>query len=95
MSVRAYLVKESKIQHVNNELIITKRLKDTPTFNVTRHPEIFELFCKYGQDNTNDDLIGEISIAKDDWNKLNISSSLVDKITKDFNDNDVVVYQCL
>ena len=95
MSVRAYLVKESKIQHENNELIITKRLRDTPTFNITRHPEIFELFYKYGQDNTNDDLIGEISIAKDDWVNINFSSSIFDKITKDFGDNDLVVYECI
>lgn len=95
MSVRAYLVKQIIVKYEDDELIITKRLNSTPTFNVTRHPEIFELFRNYGQDNTNDDLIGEISIAKDDWNKLNISSFLVDKITKDFNDDDVVVYQCL
>lgn len=95
MSVRAYLVKETNIEYENDELIITKRLKDTPTFNVTRHLEIFELFCKYGRDNTNDDLLGEISIAKDDWDSLNFSSSIFDKISKDFGDNDIVVYECI
>ena len=98
MSVRAYLEKNLEIESNNEELIITKTLKRMPTFNVTRQPEIFELFCEYGEDYTNDDCVGEISISKSEWEKVpkdRLPKKTVNQINKDFQSRDEITYHCL
>lgn len=98
MSTRAYLLKDTIVKHENDELTITKILNDTPTFNVTRRPEIFELFRRYGQDNTNGDCIGEISIGRDAWDEIlkwHEKSDEIFKISDDFGGGDSVTYECM
>lgn len=97
MSIRAYLEINSEIKSTDDELIITKTLKKTPSFNITRESEIFEVFQRYGEDNTNNDCIGEISISKSDWQKApksHLSDKSVKQINRDFRNNDSVIYHC-
>ncbi|MBR0270695.1 MAG: hypothetical protein IJQ68_01700 [Methanobrevibacter sp.] len=104
MSVNAYLIKDLTIQTTDEEIIIKKILEKTPTFNLSHHNKIFQLFQKHNCDNINDDLTGEISIDKETWelilNKLinkqysNEELDIITKISSDLKNKDYIIYEC-
>ena len=69
MSSNAYLIKEINLKSTKNEIIIEKRIEKDSTFKIVNY-KIFKIFQEYGQDNTNEDLVGEISIDKKSFEKF-------------------------
>ena len=73
--------------------------------NSRKDYKILKLFLDYGGDNTNDDLNGELTIDKETWpdilNELdyeNLTSDelkIVQKITADLDNDEIVFYECL
>ena len=104
MTVNAYLIKEIKLKIKDDDLIIEKILERIPTFNLNHDKKILELFQKYGCDDTNDDLNGELIIDKNTWENVlnNISRDLytpielkiIAKITNDLKNNEIIYYKC-
>ena len=104
MIVNAYLIKEIEIKTTDDEIILEKILERTPTFNSRRDYKILKLFLDYGGDNTNDDLNGELTMDKETWsnilNELDYENltpdelKIVQKITTDLDNDEIVFYEC-
>ncbi len=104
MVVNAHLIKKIDIKTTDDEIIIEKILEKTPTFNSRRDDKILKLFLDYGCDNTNDDLNGELIMNKETWsdilNELNYENltsdelKIIQKITTDLTNNEIIFYEC-
>lgn len=104
MTVNAHLIKTINLQTTDDEIILEKILERTPTFNSRRDYEILKLFLDYGGDNTNDDLNGELTMDKETWsnilNELDYENltpdelKIVQKITTDLDNDEIVFYEC-
>lgn len=102
MSSNAYLIKEINLKSTKNEIIIEKRIEKDPTFKIANY-KIFKIFQEYGQDNTNEDLVGEISIDKKSFEKFmnsyNPSSyskeekRIIAKIESNLKNNEITFYE--
>ena len=104
MTVNAHLIKTINLQTTDDEIILEKILERTPTFNSRRDYKILKLFLDYGGDNTNDDLNGELTMDKETWsnilNELDYENltpdelKIVQKITTDLDNDEIVFYEC-
>lgn len=102
MSSNAYLIKEINLKTTKNEMIIEKRIEKDSTFKIANY-KIFKIFQEYGQDNTNEDLVGEISIDKKSFEKFknsyNLSSyskeekRIIAKIESNLKNNEITFYE--
>jgi len=102
MSSNAYLIKEINLKTTKNEMIIEKRIEKDSTFKIANY-KIFKIFQEYGQDNTNEDLVGEISIDKKSFEKFknsyNLSSyskeekRIIAKIESNLKNNEITSYE--
>lgn len=104
MSVNAYLIKKINSKTKDNELIIEKILKKTPTFNLNSHSKIWKLLQEHHCDNVNEDLNGEIVIDKYVWKNIlnNLSTEnytseelkIIKNITKELKNKEIIYYDC-
>lgn len=104
MVVQAYKIKAINTRIDDDNIIIEKILEKTPTFNLRKDEKILKLFLDHEFDNTNNDLNGELFMDKETWldilNKLkprNYSSNdlkIIEKITKDLKNEEIIFYEC-
>ncbi|MDO5859573.1 hypothetical protein [Methanobrevibacter sp.] len=104
MTVQAYLIKDISSKTKDNEITIEKIIEKTPTFNLNNHENILKLFQSNECDNTNKDLNGELTIDKITWKEIltNLSTekytpeelNIIDKITKDLKNKEIIFYEC-
>ena len=104
MTVNAHLIKTINLKTKDNEIIIEKILERTPTFNSRKDGKIMKLFLDYGCDNTTDDLNGEVFMDKKTWQEIlaNLTPddytfdelNILQKITLDLADEEIVFYEC-
>lgn len=104
MTVKAYLLKKINVKNNKDEIVIERILENEPTFNLNTNKKILELIQKINGDNTNEDLTGELVIDKYTWKKIlnnllkenftPIELKIIEKITNDLKDREIIYYEC-
>lgn len=105
MSVNAYLVKDIDLKTTENEIIIKKTLAKDSTFKLSTDFKIFEIFQKFGEDHTNQDCLGEITIDREGFNKFKNSYNplkytkeekrIINEIESNLKDCEITFYELI
>lgn len=87
MTVSAYIVeKEYYYDSKTKKMWICKNIIEE-LFNVTRNPNVFNVIAIWGDDCTNNDCCGEMTLDREQWDKIKDEYSIDKKLNKVINDN--------
>lgn len=102
MSVNAYKILNNNVTILKEIIKIEKTIEKTPTFNISRHNNIFKIFQEFGVDCTNEDCVGQIEIDNGDFeekiNKFDFTNeekNILKIIKKDLIENNYISFECM